>query len=66
MKIVSVVHTHTVELGECHKARRMTSLEVKKGLHDEIVVLTITYASETWVRNESQRSKNPAVEMSNL
>ncbi len=31
---------------------RIVSMEVKKGLHDGIIVPTITYASETWVWNE--------------
>ncbi len=33
-------------------------------LRDSIIVLTVAYASETWVWNQSQRSKIQAVEMS--
>ncbi len=50
-------------LGRMMKGR-IVSMEVKKGLHDGIIVLTITYASETWVWNE--RSRIQAVEMSYL
>lgn len=45
---------------------RTMELKVKKGLCDGIIVPTITYASETWVRNESQISRIQAVEMSYL
>ena len=45
---------------------RTVSNDVKKGLRDGIVVPTLTYASETWVWNESQRSRIQAVEMSFL
>lgn len=41
-------------------------LEVKNVLCDEIIVPTITSASETWAWNESQRSRIQAVELSNL
>ncbi len=41
-------------------------MEVKKGLRDGIIVVTVTYASETWVWNERQRSKIQAVEVSYL
>jgi len=52
-------------LGRIMKGRTV-SLEVKKGLRDGVIVPTITYASETWVWNESQRSRIQAVEMSYL
>ncbi len=45
---------------------RTVSTEVKKGQRDGIIVLTMTYASETWVWNERQRSRIQAVEMSYL
>ena len=40
---------------------RKVSMEVKKVLHDGIIVL-ITYAGETKVWNESQRSRIQSVE----
>ncbi len=43
-------------LGHMMKGRTV-SMEVKKGPCDGIIVLTITYASETWVWNERQRSR---------
>ena len=45
---------------------RTVSNDVKKGLRDGIIVPTLTYASETWVWNERQRSRIQAVEMSFL
>ncbi len=45
---------------------RTVSMEVKKGQRDGIIVLTMTYARETWVWNERQRSGIQAVEMSYL
>ncbi len=45
---------------------RTVSREVKKALRDSIIVPTVAYASETWVWNQSQRSKVQAVEMSYL
>ncbi len=45
---------------------RTVSREVKKALRDSIIVPTVAYASETWVWNQSQRSKIQAVEMSYL
>ncbi len=45
---------------------RTVSREVKKALRDNIIVPTVAYASETWVWNQSQRSKIQAAEMSNL
>ncbi len=50
----------------CMMKGRTVSMEVKEGLRDGIIVLTITYASETWVWNERQRSRIQAVEMSYL
>ncbi len=52
-------------LGRMMKGRTV-SMEVKKGLHDGIIVLTITYASEIWVWNERQRPRMQVVEMSYL
>ncbi|WP_435325976.1 hypothetical protein, partial [Klebsiella pneumoniae] len=52
-------------LGRMMKERTVSN-DVKKGLRDGIVVPTLTYASETWVWNESQRSRIQAVEMSFL
>ncbi len=37
---------------------RTVSREVKKALRDSIIVPTVAYASETWVWNQSQRSKD--------
>ncbi len=45
---------------------RTVSREVKKALRESIIVPTVAYASETWVWNQSQRSKIQAVEMSYL
>ncbi len=45
---------------------RTVSREVKKALRNNIIVPTVAYASETWVWNQSQRSKIQAVEMSYL
>ena len=52
-------------LGRIMKGRTV-SMEVKKGLRDGVIIPTITYASETWVWNERQRSRIQAVEMSYL
>ncbi len=35
---------------------RTVGREVKKALRDSIIVLTVAYASETWVWTQSQRS----------
>ncbi len=40
------------------------SMEVKRDLRNAVIVSTLTYASETWAWNESQRSRVRAVEMS--
>ena len=45
---------------------RIVNMEIKEALHDSIIVPTLTYASETWVWNEGQRSRIQAVEMSYL
>ncbi len=45
---------------------RSVSMEVKRDLRNTIIIPTLTYASETWAWNESQRSKGQAVEMSYL
>ncbi len=45
---------------------RTVSMEVKMGLRDGIIFSTVTYASETWVWSEKQRSKIQVVEMSYL
>ncbi len=39
------------------------SRKVNKALRDSIIVPTVAYASETWVWNQSQRSKIQAAEM---
>ena len=52
-------------LGRMMRERTVSS-EVKKGLRDGIIVPTLTYASETWVWNERQRSRIRAVEISFL
>ncbi len=44
---------------------RTLSRKVKKALGDSIIVLT-AYASETWMWNQSQKSKIQAIEMSYL
>ncbi len=43
---------------------RTVNMEIKKALHDGIIVPTLPYVSETWTWNESQRSRIKAVEMS--
>ncbi len=45
---------------------RSVSKEVKRDLRNTVIVPTLTYASETWDWNESQRSRVQAVEMSYL
>ncbi len=50
----------------CMMKERTVNMEIKKGLHDRIIVPAITYASETWVSNERQRSRIQADEMSYL
>ncbi len=45
---------------------RTVSRKVKKALRDSIIVPTVAYASETWVWNQSQKSKIQATEMSYL
>ncbi len=45
---------------------RSVSMEVKRDLRNTIIVPSLTYASETWAWNESQRSRVQAVEMSFL
>ncbi len=52
-------------LGQVMRERTVRR-EVKKTLRDSIIVLIVAYASETWVWNQSQRSKIQAVEMSFL
>ncbi len=44
---------------------RSVSMEVKRNLRNTVIVPTLTYSSETWVRNKCQRSR-VAVEMSYL
>ena len=41
----------------CIMKERSVNMEVRKELHDEIVILTITLANETWVWNEIKTSK---------
>ncbi len=45
---------------------RSVSMEVERDLRNTVIVPTLTYASETWDWNESQRSRVQAVEMSYL
>ncbi len=45
---------------------KTVSRKVKKALRDSKIVPTVACASETWVWNQSQRSKIQAVEMSYL
>ncbi len=45
---------------------RSLSMEVKRNLRNTLIVPTLTYGSETWAWNESQRSRGQAVEMSYL
>ncbi len=45
---------------------RSVSMEVKRDLRNTVIVPTLTYASETWAWNESQRCRVQAVEMSYL
>ncbi len=45
---------------------RSVSMEVKRDLRNTVIVPTLTYASETWAWNESQRSRVQTVEMSYL
>ncbi len=52
-------------LGRIMKGRSV-SMEVKRDLRNTVIVPTLTYASETWFWNESQRSRVQAVEMSYL
>ncbi len=48
------------------KNGRSVNMEVKRDLRNTIIVPTLTYASETWAWNESQRFRVQAVEMSYL
>ncbi len=50
----------------CIMKGRSLSMEVKRDLRNTVIVLTLTYASETWACNESQRSRVQAVERSYL
>ncbi len=43
---------------------RSVSMEVKRDFRNTVIVPTLTYASETWAWNESQRSRVCAVEIS--
>ncbi len=45
---------------------RSVSMEVKRDLRNTVIVSTLTYVSKTWARNERQRSRVQAVEMSYL
>ncbi len=40
---------------------RSVSMEVKRDLRNTVIVPTLTHARETWVWNESQRSRVQAV-----
>ncbi len=52
-------------LGRIMKGRSV-NMEVKRDLRNTVIVPTLTYVSETWAWNESQRSRVQAVEMSYL
>ncbi len=52
-------------LGRIKNGRSVT-IEVNRDLRNTVIVPTLTYASETWAWNESQRSRVQAVEMSYL
>ncbi len=52
-------------LGRAMKGRNV-SMEVKKGLRNSVLLLTLTYRSETWTWNRAQQSRVNAVEMSYL
>ncbi len=45
---------------------RSVSMEVKRDLRNTVIAQTLTYASETWTWNESQRSRVQALEISYL
>ncbi len=45
---------------------RSVSMEVKRDLRNTIIVPILTYANETWVCNESQRSRVQTMEMSDV
>ncbi len=45
---------------------RSVSMEVKRDLRNTIIMPTLTYASEAWAWNESQKSRVQAKEMSYL
>ncbi len=45
---------------------RSVSMEVKRDLRNTVILPTLTYASETWAWNESQRSRVQVVERSYL
>ncbi len=50
----------------CMIRGKTVNKEVKKALMNSIIVLTLTYTSETWMWNECQKSKIETVEMSYL
>jgi len=45
---------------------RAVSMEVKKSLHDSVVIPTLTYGSGAWALLERQKSRLRGVEMSYL
>ncbi len=53
-----------ISLG-CMMIGRTVNKEVKKALRDSMIVMTVTYASETWTGNKCQRYEIQ-VEMSYL
>ncbi len=58
MKEKSVQGKKVVRFLGCMMKERTVSMEVKKkGPHNGIIVPTVTYASETWVWHERQRSR---------
>ncbi len=42
---------------------RNVSMEVKRGIRNSVTLLTLSYASETWMWNAAQQSRIQAVEM---
>ncbi len=42
----------------------MCCLEVKRGIRNSVILMTLSYASETWAWNAAQQSRVQAVEIS--
>ncbi len=45
---------------------RTVSMEIKKALHNSVIIPTLMYAGKTWTWNEAQRFRIQAVEMNYL